>query len=87
MKTCIVVKVVRAEPMTRGAWANRTDLPGADYGADGYMVVDAGDGTSWFPKTEFEEAYIEVPEGAADEIAAAGRYAIIRRAISVSAED
>nr|DAE92130.1 MAG TPA: Dec protein, OB-Fold, Decoration, VIRAL PROTEIN [Myoviridae sp. ct5xZ3] len=60
MKNYIGVKIVKAEPMTKGAFEKRkgslspvleTDT------TDGYMVKYPDGYISWCPKSEFEKAY------------------------------
>lgn len=62
-KTYIGTKMVKAEPMTRGAyhefrcWPIPADESAAD---EGYLVEYADSHISWSPKWVFESAYVEL---------------------------
>lgn len=59
MKKYIGVKLIEAEPMTKGEFADFQQRPTSaeDYDKEGYKVKYSDDYVSWSPKDVFEEAY------------------------------
>jgi len=75
------IKQVHAEPMTYGAFKtsirNVRDVGNMDPLEPGYHVIysmgTADEYHSWSPKAVFEEGYIEIPKGKAEQIRAGMR--------------
>jgi hypothetical protein len=71
MQKYIGTKVLDAEPMSRGDYNKHrgwTPPEGEDQDVAGYHVVYSDGYESWSPQDQFEEAYVVVPDYAAERI-------------------
>lgn len=70
-QTYIGTKLLKAEPCTRAEYCKyrEWDVPADENGEDTGMIVQYADGyVSWTPTPQFEEAYVVVPDYAAERV-------------------
>lgn len=61
-KEYIGVKLLKAQPMTRGDYNKKRGLEDENLKDEGYIVQYADGYISWSPKETFEKSYTEVAE-------------------------